>query len=91
MIIGAGFEPKRSVPLGIYLGTTPGRLILSKIATTDAQGNFGVSARIEPSDPTGFYRVLVVTTDPDGGHCFVEDALNVTECYSGPTACFQVQ
>jgi hypothetical protein len=97
VIAGAGFEPEKSVPLGVYLERSTyypeesGRLLLSEIVTTDDEGNFYMLIQIEPSDPAGYYCVLVVITAPEGEHCFHGDVFDGMNCYAGPITCFTVE
>jgi hypothetical protein len=100
LILGTGFEPNSSLPLGVYLVRNevfdPGRLVLSEIVNTNDQGDFSMSIQIEQvesSDPAECYYVLIVATDP-GENVFCpteeEDILFYPNCSIGPLACFQV-
>jgi len=69
IVLGINFEPNRDLPLAIYhmTGERDGQdrrsasLVRGEMVTTDRQGDFSTSVRVEPSDPTGLYRVIAVT------------------------------
>jgi hypothetical protein len=99
VILGTGFEPNSSVPLGIYRGGMwqgmgPGRLVLAKVVNVDDQGRFTMQSMIDVSDPTDepidLYLVLAVTTTRDEMGCGPEEN-DYYWCPMGPLAWFQME
>jgi hypothetical protein len=86
-IVGIGFPPNRDLPLGIYYqgqpeASDPAILIRSKMVTTDSSGNVRTSYRIRSSDPSGCYRVIVVTD--------VDSEYDQESTFLGATGCFRI-
>jgi hypothetical protein len=87
IIAGTNFEPDADVILGIYYISEvnalelqmTGTLVLGEIVTTDTQGGFSTSIRIESSHLAGSYRVVSVA-GPEAVYC--DDACG---------ACYQVK
>lgn len=92
-ILGTGFEPNNRFPLGIYWGGgsqgPAGELILSKVISTDDQGNFHMRIQIDPVYPEAIYYVVVVSAPPDSD-CFRPIDVYLEACI-GPLGHFRVR